>query len=326
MNIVRSRHLWLCGMAALLAAILMSSFMSPAVPATSWPTTIATVSSAGGLTLWTPEGGRTQVPLPKAVNALDLTPDGRVIAVATGSRVEGPLGGVLGEILVLQTDDLLKTAKLSETGPITHVAISSDAGHVAYVKNFSELWVFDVELGVTRLLTSTHLLAPGVLGSVFFDPVFEKNSADPSVIVGVVEKTFLGEDDKLDNLWRVPLTGTATKVTSLVEGPGEEDWHVLRRPATLSDGATVYTTGSSTSNIPPDTWTATAVGSDGVTRSLGPVPPMTLILGMEESKMVALVWDGSNGLFDLYAKTLPSGGTWSEWCENGCFELIIRSN
>lgn len=317
MRIARLRHLWLGCVVALLAVLLMSSLMSPAVPAATWPSTVATVSG-GGLTISTPEGGRTQVPLPGKVGALDLTPDGRTAVVAAGSGVEGPLGGVTGEIIVLQTDDLTKTARLSEAGPITHVTISSDGRHVAYVKDYSELWVFDVEVGVSRPLTSARLLAPGVLGSVLFDPVFERSTAEPSVIVGVVEKTFSGEDDKLDNLWRVPLTGTPTKLTSLVEGPGEEDWQVLRSPATLSDGATVYTTGSSTSNVPPESWTASSVGADGTSETLGPVPPMTYVLGIDGSKMAALVWDKTNGLFDLYVQTLPPGGTWTEWCENGC--------
>lgn len=292
------------------------------------PATIATIS-AGELSIWTRESGSVDVHLPLPVYRSDLTAAGDLVAVTTGIQVTDHLEGVIGQLQVIDTSSLVSVMSTNFNEAIlTDVSISPDGKFVAFVKDYTELWLLDVALGQARKLTDAPTLAPATMGSVVMSPTFASDSR--SIYVVVVEKTFAGgEDDKLDNIWKVSLLGTATKYTNLTEGSGLNDWLIVRQPIAMPNGNVMYSTATS-GTVQPDTtdpspfYAVSISDPNGNLKTLSQVPPMTMALDIGDDEIFFFKFDNYTYKWDLVVMGVPapSEASWTTWCEAGCETLM----
>lgn len=257
--------------------------------------------------------GRVVLRIKDPVGAVSLTPDGATVAFATGAPVKEASGGVRGQVAVVDSSDgrLLARTKL-DRAIVTGVNFSRDGRRVAFVKDYQELWVMGADGTSLRKVADAGALAP-VLGSTLFDPAFSPNGR--AIYFGVVEQTFFGEDDKLDNIWKTSLGGRASRVTHFSASDGPRSWTVVRGPLPLGHGKVLFTIGRSTEKV----WQVARVERGGHTSSLGPVPSMTKALGVGAREITLETLDNRTGDFDLYSMSLEGGSLgWEEWCSAGC--------
>ena len=247
------------------------------------------------------------------VGAVSLTPNGKKVAFATGAPVREATGGVRGQVAVVDTSDgrLLARTEL-QRATVTGVTFSRDGSRVAFVKDYQELWVMEANGTSLRKVADAGALAP-VPGSTLFDPAFAPDGQ--AIYFGVVEQTFFGEDDKLDNIWKASLDGRASRVTSLSASSRPRSWTVVRGPLPLGHGEVLFTMGRSTEK----TWEVARVGPGGHAVTLGPVPSMTRALGVGSREIMLETLDNHTGSYDFYSMSLDGGRLgWERWCSAGC--------
>lgn len=296
--------------AAMLVVVACVSMVAESANTSTMRTTASVVR--GKLEISGPAGTvdlRTRQP----VGAVSLTPDGDKVAFASGEPIQEAGGGVAGQVAVADSSDgrLLARTNLGR-GIVTGVNLSRDGRRVAFVKDYQELWVMKADGTSLRKIADAGALAP-VPGSTLFDPAFTPNGE--AIYFGVVEQTFFGEDDKLDNIWKSSLDGEASRVTHFSTPEGPRSWRVVRGPLPLGHGKVLFTTGRSTDR----TWEVARVGRSGKTTSLGPVPSMTKALGVSTREITLETLDNRTGTYDLYTMSLRGGGVgWGRWCSAGC--------
>lgn len=296
--------------AAMLVVVACVSMVAESAHTSSFRTTASVVG--GRLEISGPAGTvdlRTNQP----VGAVSLTPDGDKVAFASGEPVEEAGGGVAGEVAVVDgTDGRLLARTDLQQGIVTGVNLSRDGRRVAFVKNYQELWVMKADGTALKKVADAGALAP-VLGSTLFDPAFTPNGQ--SIYFGVVEQTFFGEDDKLDNIWKSSLAGDVSRVTHFSAPKGPRNWRVVRGPLPLGHGKVLFTTGRSAEK----TWEVARVGRSGKVSAVGPVPSMTKALGVSTGEITLETLDNRTGTYDLYTMSLQGGGVgWERWCSAGC--------
>ncbi len=247
------------------------------------------------------------------VGAVALTPDGDELALTTGTPVEEAIGGVRGQVAVVDSSDGSVLAQTEFDGAIvTGVSFSRDGRRVAFVKDYQELWVMEADGTELRKVADAGALAP-VLGSTLFDPAFSPSGQ--AVYFGLVEQTFFGEDDKVDNIWRVSMDGRASRVTHLSAPGGFQSWTVVRGPLPLGHREVLFTMGRSTER----TWQVARVGPGGRASALGPVPSMTKAVGVSSGEITLETLDNRTAAYDLYSMSLDGGRLgWDRWCAAGC--------
>jgi hypothetical protein len=280
--------------------------------------------SGGDVTVWNAVRGDgtvsdVSVSLPTSIYSAATDPDGELLAVTTGLLHEEGIDGVLGQVVVINLNDLSTVVTTDFTGAyLTHVAFSPNAKTVSFVKDLTELWILDLTTGQQTKIADSQSLTPNP-GSMIIDPAF--SSSGLYVYFGLKEKGFEGgEDDKLDNVWKVSLAGIATRLSSHVEGPNAEDWLVIRRPVPRADDSVAYTiseSGAIDGSEPEETWVA-LLREQGV-EPLGPVPNSTVALSSNWTDTIAFAhYDEQSDKLDVYVMPLPENGTWTTWCETGC--------
>jgi hypothetical protein len=221
-----------------------------------------------------------------------VSPDGDRVAMSVGTALPGGPDGVSGQVVIA---DSRNGAPLTRTrfrdAHIGGVAWGA-GGRVAFVKDWYELWVLDASSGRLRKLADGRSFGPAApgAGGLLFDPAFSPDGA--GVVVGRVEATFEGEDDGLDNIWRVEGTGKAVRLSSLRRPEG--GWRIARGPAVLVDSTIVFTTASSDAAD----WEIAAL-SDGSVRSLGRVAPDSYLAGVRDGDAYLLVMNPTTGTFDV---------------------------
>ena len=247
------------------------------------------------------------------VGAVALTSDGEKLALATGAPIEEAIGGVKGQVAVVDSSDGSVLARTEfDRAIVTGVDLSRDGRRVAFVKDYQELWVMKSDGSNLRKIADAGALAP-VLGSTLFDPAFSPRGQ--AVYFGLVEQTFFGEDDKVDNIWKVFMDGRASRVTHLSAPGGLQSWTVVRGPLPVGHGEVLFTTGSSTAGA----WQIARVGSGGRATALGPVPSMTKAVGVGSREITLETLDNRTGTYDLYSMSLDGGRLgWDRWCAAGC--------
>ena len=293
------------------------------------------VVSAGEVHVWSPEGGLSAVGLPNPTYAADIDPMGELLAVTTGLPIHEQMEGVIGQVVVLDptapTRPLISTA--FHNAALTGITFSPDGSRVAFIKDYREVWELNlVSRDLEELFdVGTFVHEPG---GVVFDPVYALDGS--ALYAGVVEKSFEGgEDDKLDNLYYIARSewDSDGAVTSFSEGPNYEDWQILRRPVTLSDGSVIVTTiRSGTAEEPEPSWTISLLedstpGDEGDETlsdvELGAVPSMTLAVGETDNELLFLSYDHGSNNYDLRSMAIEDlEGGWTNWCESGCSTLI----
>lgn len=292
----------------------------------TWPTRFVTISS-GELSVWSGEGASSRLSLPAPAYAADISDDGKTLVASTGVIIPEDAGGVAGQVIAIDLEGLETFALTAfPDAVITHVALSPGETAVAFVKDYSELWVMDLPAGGVRKILDSKSLSAN-LGSMFFEPAFACDGS--SIYVGLVEKNFAGgEDDKLDNIWSVSLDGSSVrKITSFAEGAAEEDWLIVRSPVPLSDGSLHFTVSEYRADMPAaeqenPPWTSYSInpafGQAPVAAEALP-PISTVIEYGPENKAAALVYDSESASFDLYSVTLPDNASPpAGWCGAEC--------
>lgn len=243
-----------------------------------------------------------------AVGRAAMSPDGERVAMSVGTPVAGGPDGVTGQIVVADTRTGLSLARTRfEDAHIGGVS-AGPAGRIAFVKDWYELWLLESSSGALRKIADGRSFGPPVSGAggLLFDPAFAPDGA--SIVVGRVEQTFDGEDDALDNLWRVRLDGAASPLTSLERPAG--GWRIARAPVVLDARTVLFTTTSSASD-----WEVSA-STDGAVRSLGRVAADSYFAGIRDGYVFLLAMNSATGRFDLLRSgdggttTLLRGLTW----------------
>lgn len=245
------------------------------------------------------------------VHAAVLSSEGTTVALASGEPVDVGAGGVVGDVSVVNADTGAVLARTNfEDATITGLTYSPRGPRVSFVKDYAELWLLDLESDrVTKIADAG---VPPIAGSALFDPAFAPGGG--AIYVGVVEETFHGEDDKLDNLWRVSLDGGARRVTDLQIDRGT-GWKVLRGPTPLPDGRVLVTVG--TSGAGP--WHAAMVDDGGDVTRIGPVPALTSPVGAGDGEILFKTFDWQSSSFDVYSVATDLGApSWSSWCDDSC--------
>ncbi|CAN5240454.1 hypothetical protein BH20ACT22_BH20ACT22_02870 [soil metagenome] len=247
------------------------------------------------------------------VGAVALASDGGELALTTGTPIEEAIGGVRGQVAVVDSADGSVLAQTEfDRAVVTGVDFSRDGRRVAFVKDYQELWVMEADGSELRKVADAGALAP-VLGSTLFDPAFSPSGQ--AVYFGLVEQTFFGEDDKVDNIWKVSMDGEASRVTHLSAPGGLQSWTVVRGPLPVGHGEVLFTTGRSTESL----WQVARVGSGGRTTALGPVPSMTKAIGVSSREITFETLDNRTAAYDLYSMSFDDGRLgWDRWCAAGC--------
>jgi hypothetical protein len=182
------------------------------------------------------------------------------------------------------------------------------------VRDYRELWVLNLASNHLRKLADSRIIAPYDAGSILFSPAFSLEGE--ALYFGVVEETFHGEDDRLDNLWTVSTSGgSPSRLTALTVPPGSQSWAVLRGPLVLPEGLLIASYGESLLNP----WEVVAVGEGGSLDSLGPLPPLTFPVAANGNHLTFLTMNPETTKFSLILMRAPLGERgWSAWCEDGC--------
>lgn len=255
-------------------------------------------------------------PLPLALPAGDvaISADGDTIAVAVGTPARTQMEGVSGQVQVVDLTgaDPVITTELP-SGVVTGMAVAADGRTVAFVRDYEELWTLDVDGRRLGKVADADMLAPDEVGAVVFDPTFSPDGA--SVVFGLVEDTFYGEDDKLDNLWSVPVgaenASEAHRLTDVAAPVGEQSWSIVRGPVSTPNGV-VFTLATD------DVWHA-AVIDGGALQELGPLPRATVPVAVGSDDILFLSMNMSTQSFNLVTMNIGgTDGTWDTWCESGC--------
>lgn len=306
---MRRWHVGLIG-AAMLAFVLGLTFV--AAPASTSPAR-TTASVVDGKVKVFGMSGEVELQTALPVGAVALTPDGEELALTTGTLVKEAIGGVRGQVAVVDSSDGNVLAQTEfRRAIVTGVDFSRDGRRVAFVKDYQELWVMEADGTALRKVADAGALAP-VPGSTLFDPAFSPSGQ--AIYFGLVEQTFFGEDDKVDNIWRVSIDGRASRVTHLSAPGGLQSWTVVRGPLPLGHGEVLFTTGRSTER----TWQVARVGPGGRTSALGPVPSMTRAVGVSSREITLETLDNRTAAYDLYSMSLDGGRLgWKSWCASGC--------
>ncbi|MDQ4124099.1 MAG: hypothetical protein M3134_00670 [Actinomycetota bacterium] len=297
---------------AVAVGIVGSGALSPASDAASTDFSTIAVVRDGGLSVG-PPNDLASLDLPAPAGDVALSANGDRLAVAVGIPIRTYMEGIRGQVHVLDADTgaLVELTSLAPS-VITGVAIDAAGDHVAFVKDYRELWLFDAGTGESTQLADTELIAPHVRGGAIFDPAF--TAAGDEVLFGVVEETFQGEDDRLDNLWSVGVggePGEPRRLTSLEAPSSEEGWTIVRNPVGLPDASTLM--ALATDNV----WSVAQVADD--VETLGPVPPATVPVAATSDEMLFLSMNMQTLKFNLVVLELPSDGeAWEHWCELGC--------
>lgn len=257
--------------------------------------------------------GDVDLQTPQPVGAVALASDGGELALTTGTPIEEAIGGVRGQVAVVDSADGSVLAQTEfDRAVVTGVDFSRDGRRVAFVKDYQELWVMEADGSELRKVADAGALAP-VLGSTLFDPAFSPSGQ--AVYFGLVEQTFFGEDDKVDNIWKVSMDGQASRVTHLSAPGGLQSWTVVRGPLPVGHGEVLFTTGRSTESL----WQVARVGSGGRTTALGPVPSMTKAIGVSSREITFETLDNRTAAYDLYSMSFDDGRLgWDRWCAAGC--------
>lgn len=258
-----------------------------------------------------------EISLSRRVRAAAVSPGGDMVALASGRPIRVAMGGVRGDLTVV---DVTSGETLLTTGfgdaILTGVAYAPRGNRIAFVKDYEELWLLDVT--TERLRRLVDVTKPPMRGAVVFDPAFSPSGK--SVFVGVVEDTFHGEDDKLDNLWKVMLDGSVHRLTDQ-DAPSGPRSKVLRGPVPRPGGSALVTLGDPAARM----WRAAVVTPDGRLKEVGPVPPLTSAVGATEDGILFMSPSAEGSAFDLYLHEADvSSPSWQSWCEDGC--ELIRSN
>jgi hypothetical protein len=253
---------------------------------------------------------RTLVPTgalgPGVVGRAAVSPDGERVAMTVGRPLPGGPDGVVGEVVVAdaRTAAPLLRTRLGEAflGDVAWGA----SGRVAFVKDWYELWTLDPVSGTVRKVADGRAFAPtaGGAAGMLFAPAF---APDGTIVVARVEETFDGEDDALDNLWRVDGSGSAERLTDL-RRPAD-GWRILRSPVVLADGTVLAVHAATDAG---GVWEVARVAGGALER-LATTAPDTLLAGLRDGKLYALVADPRTGLFRL----VRSSSTGSETLLDG---------
>lgn len=291
-----------------LVATLVGLTALVAVSSTEWSTAAQTPYSAlayvrgGELTVRT-KTGDTAVRLPQSVGDVALSPDGTLVAVTLGRTEPYGAGGVHGNVALIDWDtgQTLVTTGFTDA-LVTDVAFSPTGGLVAFVKDYRELWVLEIGSNEVNQMTRTASIAPLELGSAIFDPVFSPDGEE--ILFGLVERTFFGEDDKLDNLWSVSLAGKAQPVTTLPVPAGVDAWHILRSPQFAASKPFLISAVAGS-----DYWDVVAVTPEGGIRKVGPVPANTLLIGATQQATLFMTENPKTLLFNvvMHESSLETG-------------------
>lgn len=306
---LRLWHLQLIGAGTLIFIIGISLLAEPAntFPARATASVVDGGLKVSGIT------GEVDMRTEEPVGAVAMTPDGKEIVLTTGTLVKEAVGGVRGQVAVVDSGNGRVLAKTDfHRAIVTDVAFSRDGLRVAFVKDYQELWVMNADGALLRKVADAGALAP-VPGSTLFDPAFSPSGQ--AVYFGVVEQTFFGEDDKLDNIWRVSMKGRASRVTHFSAPSSRQGWKVVRGPLPLGGGEVLFTTGESAR----EEWQVARLGPGGSVLTLGPIPPMTRAVGISSREITLETLDNRTASYDLYSMSVDGGPLgWDRWCSDGC--------
>ena len=302
-------HLQLIGAGTLVFVISLA--LVPA-PGNTFPVR-ATASVVDGRLKVSGVTGEVDMQTAEPVGAVAMTPDGKRIALTTGTPIEEAAGGIRGQVAVVDGESGRVLARTEfHRAIVADVAFSRDGLRVGFVKDYEELWVMHADGTSLRKVADAGALAP-VLGSTLFDPAFSPSGQ--AIYFGLVEQTFFGEDDKLDNIWKVSMDGRASRVTQFSAPAGPGGWKVVRGPLPVGDGEVLFTSGGSTK----ESWQVGRVGPGGRISALGPVPSMTRAVGISSQEITLETLDNQTASYDLYSMSIDEGRMgWSRWCSDGC--------
>lgn len=308
----RTRFVFKASLLAVVVGIVGSGALSPASDAASTDFSTIAVVRDGRLSVG-PPNDLASLDLPAPAGDVALSATGDRLAVAVGIPIRTYMEGVRGQVHVVDVDTgaLLEVTSLAPS-VVTGVAIDAAGDRVAFVKDYRELWLFDAATGESTRLADAALLAPQETGGAIFDPAF--TASGDAVLFGVVEETFQGEDDRLDNLWSVGVGGEPSepqRLTSLEAPSSDEGWTIVRNPVAMSDATTLM--ALATDNV----WSVAKITED--VETLGPVPPATVPVAATPDEMLFLSMNMQTLKFNLVVLALPSDGEpWEHWCELGC--------
>lgn len=269
-------------------------------------TIIATVRD-GRLTIRAADGAEISVNTALPVDSISLSPDGTRAAAVIGTPLTYG-SGAAGQVIVL---DLATGVSLFQTGfneaVLTDVVFSPVGNLVAFIKDYREIWTLNLSTGDLKKLIDVVQL-PGATG-LLYHPAFSLDGL--SIVVGLVEETFHGEDDKLDNLWLVPLSGTPVKLTNFSVPNIEQAWLTVRGPIPLAAGQTLFVVA----RFAEGRGWATVLDAAGRLRTVGPVPSFTSTIAVTNGRAYFTVFNLQSGKLDLYGMLVDERSPgWDKWC------------
>ncbi|HVE92683.1 MAG TPA: hypothetical protein VNE62_10380 [Actinomycetota bacterium] len=300
-------------------AVAAFALVAPGSPAPAAEEVDIVSVQQGVVALSGPEDG-VRVALPEPAGAADLSPDAKELAVSQGTLArEGP-SGVLGELALVDRDTGDVRIRTDFGGAqISGVSYSPVGGLVAFIKDGFELWVMRTDTGQLRQIGDGRSMAPA--DGFLFDPVFD--SLGSSVYVGVVQDSWDGEDDKLDNLWRVSLSGQTTQITHFQpDGQPDGYWLILRRPVPLPDGSVMVNVESYNPLGEHHTYVA-HISTSGELTPAGPIPGEAYLVDVAPDRLFYLVFDASSGKGTVMSSDRTEDkASWEKWCEPACDSLV----
>jgi hypothetical protein len=298
----------------LLGAMLAGMFALAASARTAPSGTFATIVD-GDLRVVGPNGPVTLLTR-RPVGAAALPGSSDRVAITSGKPIDSASGGVRGQVSIVDGSDGRVLARTSFPDAIlTGITYDRAGERVAFIVDYEALWVMRADGTRLRKIADAGAIAP-VEGSTLFDPAFARDGS--SVYIGVVEQTFEGEDDRLDNIWRISLDGTARPVTRFSVASKDRAWTVVRGPVPLGGGRLAFTIGRSGDRL----WRAATIDRHREVSVLGPVPVMTRTVAADEHGFVFETLDHHTMSYKLYSMPVDGAASrWTRWCATGC-EII----